>query len=159
MKVQGQKARNQRGSNLIEVAVAVLLLTMVALLISNIFIIYLAKAHNDRVCYQAVTSAARASIDSRDTNSVIRGAYEGMTLGNGAGGGFFIHQTRLGKVEYRAIKGGRSVVVQTQTNVRLPAPILVFNAKFDERGELALTKTYEFQIKESENASQQPQQN
>jgi hypothetical protein len=128
------------GNSLAEIGFAVFLLTVLALLISNIFVIHLARDYNDKACKYAVLSAARAAVSGKDAMTIQKAAQDG--LNDSPQGGYFIeHPTFL---EYKDEKAGdtRQLKVQTQTVARVPFPILVLDDETRERGALAFTSTY-----------------
>jgi hypothetical protein len=132
--------RRATGHSLLDIGLAVLLLTVLALLVSNIFVIHLARDYNDRACKDAVLSAARAVISGKDPLAIQRAAQDG--LNESPQGGYFIeHPTFL---EYKDEKnaGVRQLRVQTQTVARVPFPILVMDDETRERGMLAFKSTY-----------------
>lgn len=138
------KPRSISGHSLGEIGLAVLLLTVLALLISNVFVMNLAKKYNEDGCRKAVESAARAALSGKDPVTTQKAAQDG--LNEAPQGGYFIeHPTFL---EYKDEKnaGVRQIKVQTQTVARVPFPILVLDDETRERGELAFKSTYIFEF-------------
>lgn len=135
-----RKLRRQSGHSLGEIGIAVFLLTVMALLISNCFVLDTAKKYNDEACRKAIESAARAALSGKDALAVQIAAQDG--LNKTSEGGYFIeHPTFL---EYKDEKndGVRQLKVQTQTVARVPFPILVLDDNdIREHGALAFKST------------------
>lgn len=135
------KFRSADGHSLIEIGVAVFLLTVIALLMSNIFVIYLARSYNDKACKDAVLSAASAVLTGLDASSIQRAAQEG--LNKTPQGGYFIEHPTFLEYKYEKSGGVRQVKVQTQTIAHVPFPILVMDdSETRDHGQLAFKSTY-----------------
>ncbi len=137
--------RRTSGHSLVDLGVAVFLLTVLALLVSNIFIIRLARDYNDKACKEAVLSAARALISGKDAIAIQRAAQDG--LNESPQGGFFIEHPTFLEYKDEKIAGVRQLKVQTQTVARVPAPILLMDNEIRERGALSFKSTYIVEFK------------
>lgn len=132
--------RNFFGHSLGEIGLAVFLLTVLALLISNVFVMNLAKKYNDDACKEAVVQAAKAALSGKDEITTQKAAQDGLNA-SPQGGYFIEHPTFLEYKDERS-DGVRQLKVQTQTVARVPFPILVLDDETRERGELAFKSTY-----------------
>ena len=134
------KPRNVSGHSLGEIGLAVFLLTVLALLISNVFVMNLAKKYNDDACRAAVQSAARAALSGKDALSTQKAAQDG--LNDTPQGGYFIEHPTFLEYKDENNAGVRQLKVQTQTVARVPFPVLILDDETRERGELAFKSTY-----------------
>lgn len=138
------KPRNHFGHSLAEIGLAVFLLTVLSLLISNVFVMYLAKQYNDDACREAVRQAARAALSGKDSITTQKAAQDG--LNESPQGGYFIEHPTFLEYKDEKIAGVRQLKVQTQTVARVPFPILILDDETRERGELAFKSTYIFEF-------------
>jgi hypothetical protein len=139
------KNRSTSGHSLVDLGLAVFLLTVMALLIGNIYIIRLARDYNDKACREAVMSAAKAAIGGKDTAAIMRAAQDG--LNESPQGGFFIEHPTFLEYKDEKVEGVRQLRIATQTVARVPAPILLMDDEIREHGSLALKSTYIVEFK------------
>ncbi|HEY9677385.1 MAG TPA: hypothetical protein V6C76_05225 [Drouetiella sp.] len=124
-----------------EIGIAVVLLVVIGLLISNIFVIHLAKEYNDKACKLAVLSAARALVSGQDAGGIQKAALDG--LNDSPQGGYFIEHPTFLDYQDEKTGGVRHLKVQTQTIARVPFPILLIDGETQEHGgELTFKSTY-----------------
>lgn len=126
--------------SIVDLGLGVVLLIVVALLVGNVYIIYLARCYNDKACRDAILCAAAAIESGKDSEAIMRAAKEGL---NGAGqGGFFIEHPTFIEFKDQMVGGARQLRVQTQTMARVPAPILLIDKGESEHGDLSIKQTY-----------------
>lgn len=135
--------RNPSGHSLLELCVAVLLLVILALLSTNIYILWLGKTYNDRICRDSVALAAGAALAGKNTEAVQRAARSGMD--NCGFGGVFISHPQFTAFKDDMADDVRVIELQTQTLVAVPMHFLAFNLKPDRK--VVFTSTYTYQIK------------
>lgn len=140
----------KNGHTVIELAVSVLLLIVLALLCANVYVMYLGKDYNDRVCRESIYAAGKAALDGKDTNAVLKAAKEGMyTCGFG---GVFVHHPQFTAFSDDITSDLRVVKLQTQTVVQVPVEFLVFDETYKKKRCLVFTSTYYYQIKNPKKA-------
>ena len=135
-------AKTKTESNLGELALAVLFLSVLALLTANILVFEVAAKHNDDVCRSITIAAAKAAVDGKDASSVKNIAMQEITR---AGyGGFFIAPPRLMRFTDAVQDNKRRIVVQTQTMAKVPVPNLIVTD--NKLAALTLKRTYVAEI-------------
>ncbi len=136
------------GSAIIELSIIASLLVVITLLCANVGIIALASTINDSACRDAARAAAQASSSStalKLAQAAIKAHYAD---------GYFVTQPTINTSAfvYQDYAGNPPpatspyVQVTTSSNVRIPAPIVFFGAKFGSGGSLTFTRTYTFPI-------------
>lgn len=133
------------GHSFVDLGLAVFLLTVMALLIGNIYIIRLARDYNDKACKEAVLFAARAAMGGKDAAQIMRAAQDG--LNESPQGGFFIEHPTFLEFKDENVEGTRQLRIATQTIARVPAPILLLDSDLRQQGSLALKSTYIVEFK------------
>lgn len=125
---------------ILDIGVAVFLLTLLALLVANVYIMCLAKDYNEKACREATREAALAALSGKDVNVMMRAAQDGL---NRTGqGGFFIQQPNFTEFLDHKVHGVRQLRVETQTEARLLAPVLLlFDLDASQRGNLVFKST------------------
>lgn len=143
--------RKSSGHTLFELGVAVLLLVFMALLCTNVYILYIGKAYNERVCRESSALAAKAALEGKPTESVQKAARSGM---DSCGyGGVFINHPMFTHFEDEITSDVRVVKVQTQTLVAVPSPFLLFGRNLEAtKNKVVYTSTYTYQIKNPKKA-------
>ncbi len=132
-----QQAKNQQ-RNLIDLAIAVFLLSISALLSANIFVIYSAIAHNDEACKQATIAAAEAAREGEDQSGIVYAAQH--ELSRCGVGGFFIRGPELKYFTHDFSAGKHRLKVKTSVEAILPAPALI--AGLGGRSAVVFERTY-----------------
>ncbi len=142
--------RKYTGHTVIELAVSVLLLILLALLCTNVYVIYLGKDYNDRVCRESIYAAGKAALDGKETSDVLKAAKEGMY---GCGfGGVFVNHPQFTAFSDDITSDLRVVKLQTRTTVKVPIDFLVFDENYKKNKCLVFTSTYYYQIKNPKKA-------
>ncbi|MBX9667228.1 MAG: hypothetical protein K2X93_06400 [Candidatus Obscuribacterales bacterium] len=135
--------RNSSGHSLVELGVGVFLLVIVALISSNIYVLSLGKAYNDRICRDSIDLGARVALDGKDTEAVQKAARAGM---DSCGyGGIFIGHPQYTAFKDEMSREVRVLKLQTQTIVNLPAAFLCFGKEGGPK--VVFTSDYEYLIK------------
>ncbi len=127
--------KNRKSSNgLMQIAVSVGALVLLALLISNVVIMLMASNLNNSACRDAAEIGAQAydvNTNLRDIQSAVCSA-----INKRAFGGFFISNPILAELKcYSDSSNGdkrKMLAVSTVVCVRLPAPFLVLFAKAED---------------------------
>lgn len=127
-------------------AAMLFMVTAAALLIGNVAVLWLASAYNDKACLDAVYEAGKACLAGHDQRRVMRAAYLGLQ--NSPNGGFFIEHPHFTEYRCEQVQGGKKLIIQTSTLVRLPAPMLVVMSpgNISDDGRLAIHKRYQLDI-------------
>lgn len=135
--------RNSSGHSLVELGVGVFLLVIVALISSNIYVLSLGKAYNDRICRDSIDLGARVALEGKDTEAVQKAARAGM---DSCGyGGIFIGHPQYTAFKDEMSREVRILKLQTQTIVNLPAAFLCFGKEGGPK--VVFTSDYEYLIK------------
>lgn len=143
--------RNQRGVGVFQLGVAVLLLALMSMLIVNIYVVWLAKDYNKRICEDAAMAAGKAAIEGKPTRDVIKTAMESMeTCGMG---GYFIERPTFTNFRDDIKPQMRKLTIEFQTRVRLPAPYLVFDNSLTDGG-LKIKDVYVYNVKNPKNCKE-----
>jgi hypothetical protein len=127
------------GQRLLQIAIAVLLLTISALLIANICLIDLARNFNTRVCVKAAQVGALTAVQGGNHQQVMQAVQR--TVMESSPGGYFVLRPKLDKLRFDSVKGFPCLVVGTVTGARVPAPMLVWNGTFGIDGRLLFYRT------------------
>jgi hypothetical protein len=127
-------------------AAMLFMVTAAALLIGNVAVLFLASAYNEQACLAAVYEAGKACLAGHDQRRVMRAAYLGLQ--NQPTGGFFIEHPHFTEYRCEQVQGGKKLIIQTSTLVRLPAPMLVVmsSGNVSDDGRLAIHKRYQLDI-------------
>jgi hypothetical protein len=133
------KLRKQSGRSVLQVAAAVVLLTLLAMLIANICLIQMARNFNAKVCVNAAKVGAYIAQKGADQSRITEAVDETIRLA--APGGFFVNRPSLRELRIDSIHGLPCLVVATVIAVRVPAPALVLNGTFTPDGKLLFYKT------------------
>ncbi|MDZ4836696.1 MAG: hypothetical protein SGJ27_23195 [Candidatus Melainabacteria bacterium] len=142
--------RKSSGHSLLELGFAVLLLVFMALLSTNVYILFVGKSYNERVCRESSALAARAALEGKPTESVQRAAKSGM---DSCGyGGVFIGHPQFTAFQDDITTDVRVLKLQTQTLVAVPTPFLLVGMKPDSKNKVVYTSTYTYQIKNPKKA-------
>jgi hypothetical protein len=133
--------RSNLGSGLIDLGIAVFILTIIGLVAANCYVLHLAMDYNDHACCEAVKFAGKAAIQGKDEVTVVRSAQLGLTqIGQG---GFLIDHPQFTLFKDDKVLDTRVLRCQTQCIVKLPAAFLIFGDPEAERtGKMTLTSTY-----------------
>jgi hypothetical protein len=137
--VRTARARRQRGRSILQVALAVMLLTVLALLTANICLIDLARNFNANVCVIAAHAGAQTAQQGGDQNQITEAVEQAIR--QASPGGFFVHRPSLRELRFDSVHGLPYLVVATATAARVPAPLLVWNGTFGQDGKLLFYKT------------------
>lgn len=135
------------GRNLVDLAIAVFLLCILALFCTNILIIQIAKSYNDLACRRVTFAAARAALDGQDQRGIVTAAQGALSL-CGAGG-FFIHAPQLVIFTHDLAVGKHKICVRTETIAKVPAPILIPGRQIDH----CLSQTYTIEFAKAKNTN------
>jgi len=127
-------------------AASLFMVAAAALLIGNVAVLWLASAYNDKACLDAVYEAGKACLAGHDQRRVMRAAYLGLQ--NSPNGGFFIEHPHFTEYRCEQDEGGKKLIIQTSTLVRLPAPMLVVMSQGNvaDDGRFAIHKRYQLVI-------------
>ena len=131
--------RKQTGRSVFQVAMAVVLLTVLALLTANICLIEMARNFNAKVCISAAKVGAYIAQKGADQSRIAEAVED--TIRQSSPGGFFVNRPSLRELRIESIHGLPCLVVATVTAVRVPAPALVVNGTFTPDGKLLFYKT------------------
>lgn len=128
-----------------------LLLVFLALLCTNVYVLWVGKEYNERVCRESSALAARAALEGKSTESVQKAARSGM---NSCGiGGAFIKHPQFTQFRDEVISDVRILRLQTQTLVSVPSPYLLVGLKSSTmNNNVVFTSTYTYQIKNPKKA-------
>jgi hypothetical protein len=121
------RLRNGYGKNIVELVTAVFLLSVLALLAANIFVIYTGITHNDEACRLISIAAAQAAEEGQDHTAITFAAQN--ELSRFGSGGFFIRGPKLIYFTHNQVGNNHKIKVSTQTEVLLPAPLLAIGSK------------------------------
>ncbi len=139
--------RNSSGHSLVELGVGAFLLVIVALLSANVYVLYLGKAYNDRVCRDSIDLGARVALEGKPTEAVQKAARAGM---DSCGyGGIFIGHPQYTAFQDENTTEVRVLKLQTQTLVNLPVAFLCPGRTTPK---VVFTSNYEYQIKNPKKA-------
>lgn len=142
--------RNSFGHSLLELGVAVLLLVFMALLSTNVYVLYVGKSYNERVCRESSALAAKAAMEGKPKESVQKAAKSGM---DSCGyGGVFIGHPQFTQYQDDITSDVRVLKLQTQTLVAVPSPFLLVGLNPDAKNKVVYTSTYTYQIKNPKKA-------
>jgi hypothetical protein len=126
--------KGQQSDGILDIGLAVFLLTILSLLVTNVYIMQLAKSFNDKACYDATREAALAGLNGKDVNGMMRAAQDG--LNRSGQGGFFIQAPMFTEFWDGRENGVRKLKVETQTQAKVLAPILLFDSDAQQKGSL-----------------------
>lgn len=132
--------------NRADLAVSLLLIGAGLLLVSNVSVLGLASAINDRACQSAAIEAVKAYNLCDDQRLVMRAAFHGLSstsLPNP-----FMEHPQFTEFRYEKSDGKSIILVQTATNVKLPVPMLAFNPGVTNDGRVWLHQTYRVTVKD-----------
>lgn len=138
-------ATKASGKNPFDIVVMVPVMIAFLLLVSNVFVLGIASALNDKACRDAAIEAARACVMSDDDRFVTRAAFNGLSTSGRVG--FFMEHPQFTTFKYDKTKEGSVFLVQTATSVKLPAPMLAFSQDVSQDGRVWLHKTYRLTLK------------
>jgi len=124
---------------ILDIGVAVFLLTVLSLLVTNVYIMRLAKDYNDKACREATREAALAALSGKDENAMMRAAQDG--LNRISQGGYFIPQPNFTEFLDHKVKGVRQLRVETQTEAKVLAPILLLDQASSQQGSITFKST------------------
>lgn len=116
-------SKTKSESNLTELALAVLLLALLALLTANILVFLIAARHNDEICRAVTIAAAKAAVEGEDKKNVYMAAWQ--ELGLGGYGGFFIDAPKIAQYSDDTKNNERQIKVQTTCIARVPVINLI----------------------------------
>jgi hypothetical protein len=135
-------SKTKTESNLTELSVAVLLLSLLALYTANIFVFLIASRHNDEICRNVVIAAAKAAVAGSDNKDAYAAAWQ--ELGHAGYGGFFIDAPKISHYSDVIKDNQRQIKVQTQCIANLPVKVLI--VADDLKKLLTLKRTYVIKI-------------
>lgn len=143
--------KNNSGLTIIDLGIGVLLLTVLAFLAVNVYVLYIASDYNNRICRNSIEYVKVAAMDGRDTDSIVRAAYGCMD--RCALGGFFVEHPQLTMVNDVITADLRTVTVATSTRALVPAAFLIIDkSKLDDDGQhLTFNARYRFELKHPKN--------
>ncbi len=133
------KHRSSRGYGVLQLTIAVLLLSVLGLLFANVTTMYLARNYNIQVCMNAAIAGAQAATSGADENQVAHVVEQ--TVSQSSYGGFFVNPPELHGLAFHKIDGANCLVVNTVIETRVPAPILVPYGDRLEEGKVFFSKT------------------
>lgn len=136
---------------MLDLGVGVLLLTLMAFVVVNVYVMYVASRYNDTICKNSIDLAKVAALEGKDTDSVVRAAYGCMD--KCAMGGFFVEHPQLIMVNDEITPQLRTVTVATSTKILVPAFFLIFDkGRLDKDGQHMTFKTvYQFKLSNPKN--------
>jgi len=140
--------RHGAGHSIIEFAVAVGMITVMALLCTNIGLLIMAAGVNDKACRDAARAAAQCS-NYTNALKAARAALKGHPTD-----GYFVSTPLMNDSDlvYEDYAGNPPVdtspyvSVTTTTVVKIPAPFLMYGARFGAGGTQTFRRTYTFPI-------------
>ncbi|HEY9786202.1 MAG TPA: hypothetical protein V6D17_12415 [Candidatus Obscuribacterales bacterium] len=135
----------------LELAVRLLLITVIALLAANVLVLAVGSFYNDRACQNMLRLAARARMEGRDQRAIMRAAFNELTMYGD--GGYFVQHPQCTQFIMQNTGTESILQVQTATNVRLPAPIFVAEGLKDN-GCIVLYKTYKSTFKNGSSSTE-----
>jgi hypothetical protein len=143
--------KNNSGLTIIDLGIGVLLLTVLAFLAVNVYVLYIASDYNNRICRNSIEYVKVAVMDGRDTDSIVRAAYGCMD--RCALGGFFVEHPQLTLVNDVITADLRTVTVGTSTRALVPAAFLIIDkSKLDDDGQhLTFNARYRFELRHPKN--------
>ncbi len=144
------KYRKSSGS-ILQVALSVGILVLLALLIGNIALILMAINLNDSVCRQAAQAGAETYLLGGNQKDLQTAVF--YAVNKDSAGGFFISHPALEELKCftQSDKDSRKqmLLVKTITAVRVPAPFLLFFAHPVSKGRLLLSAACLVELKGS----------
>jgi hypothetical protein len=135
-------SKTKTESNLTELALAVLLLALLALLTANILVYLIASKHNDEICRAVTIAAAKAAVAGEDKKNAYMAAWQ--ELGLGGYGGFFLDAPKIAAYSDETTNNKRRIKVQTKCFARVPVSNLILAD--DLKKALTLKRTYLVEI-------------
>jgi hypothetical protein len=146
--IRRQVAHRQAGRSVLQVSLAVFLLTLLALLTANVCLIDMARNFNAKVCVAAAKVGAMIAQKGGDESQITKGIQD--TINHASPGGFFVQRPSLRELRFDSVHGLPYLVVATVTAARVPAPVLVWNGTFSPDGSLLFYKTCIVSLKPAE---------
>ncbi len=138
-------------SGLVQVAISVGALVVLALLVGNVVIMLLAGKLNDDTCRNAALAAAQAYEATASPKELQSAVFS--TINKDISGGFFISNPMLAELKcYTDSSNGKKrtmLSVKTVISVRLPAPFLAFFAESEQDGRMLLNSKCILELKTS----------
>jgi hypothetical protein len=144
-----ERVRRKDGRSVLQVGMAVVLLTLLALLTANICLIDIGRNFNAKVCVSAAKVGAYIAQKGADPSKITEAVED--TIRMSAPGGFFVNRPSLRELRVDTIHGLPYLVVATVTAVRVPAPALFINGTFSPDGKLLFYKTCIVNLKPVDN--------
>jgi hypothetical protein len=137
--------RGKRGRGVLEVSVAVFLLIILALLITNISLMSLARDFNARVCSTAAKAGANSAARGADHHAIAQSVLQ--AINDSSAGGMLIERPCLYELHFDSVKGRQRLIVGTIVKAKVPAPILVWCGSLSPDGMVIFSKTCIINIK------------
>src|SRR5579862_6729564 len=131
--------RSRTGQGLVQVALSVALLAILALLIANVYIINLAHTFNSKLCSSAAQAGALIAQRGGDKWQIMQAVQD--MVNEATGNRSLIFSPSLQEIRFDSFNGCLYLVVSITTGARLPAPLLVLHGNFDTDGRLVFYKT------------------
>lgn len=138
LKSTSKDSRSTKGYGVLQLSIAVLLLSVMGLLFANVTTMYLARNYNTQVCMNAAIAGAQAATSGCDENQVAHIVEQ--TVGQ-SGGGFLINAPELHGLAFHKIEGNNCLVVNTVILTSVPAPMLLAYSDSLEGGHVFFSKT------------------
>ncbi len=130
----GSSTSRKRSGNLLQLALSVGILAILALLVGNVVLIFMALNFNNSICNQAAQAGAEIYANGGEQRDLQLAVVHVLNQNNT--GGFFISHPILTELRcYADIDNGirqRKLLVKTITAVYVPAPFLLFFAHPNE---------------------------
>ncbi len=137
--------RNSGGRSIFEVGAAVTLLIILALLITNIFLMSLARDFNAQVCSTAAKAGANAAAKGADHHDIARSVIQ--AINDSSAGGVLIERPSLNVLHFDTLDGQERLIVGTIVRAKVPAPLLIWSDAVSPEGLVVFSKTCIINIK------------
>lgn len=137
--------RNASGRSILEVGAAVTLLIILALLITNISLMSLARDFNARVCSTAAKAGANAAARGADHHGIAQSVLQ--AINDSSAGGVLIERPTLYELHFDSADGQQRLIVGTTVKAKVPAPLLIWSDLVSPEGLVVFSKTCIINIK------------
>jgi hypothetical protein len=139
-------SRNVKGRGVFEVGVAVTLLIILALLVTNVSLMSLAREFNTQVCTTAAKAGANAAAKGADHHAIAQSVLQ--AINDSSVGGVLIEHPCLYELHFDSVNGQQRLVVGTLVKTRVPAPLLLWSSEaVSPDGMVVFSKTVIINIK------------
>jgi hypothetical protein len=133
------------GSGVLEVCTAVTLLIILALLLTNIALMTLARNFNAEVCSTAAKAGASAAAKGADHHAIARCVVQ--AINDSSLGGVLIERPSLFELHFDSDGDRQRLIVGTTIRAKVPAPILIWRGALSRDGMVVFSKTCIINIK------------